>query len=141
MSQHEPDSPDASESLQELIFLALDHGIGSIQRGGPLIPFVLVDGTDGERDIKRFMADDLEHAQAAAREHLRGLAGAERVALAYDGYLTVDGDRSDAVLVEAQELGQGVALRFAQRYRPGGRLRTLKTIGNAAYLGSAEPLL
>lgn len=98
MTEHEPGAPEASEALLELIFQALDHGIASIERGGPLIPFVLVDGGDGDRSLKRFMADELEAAQAAAREHLHGLPGAVRVALAYDGFLTVDGARSDAVI-------------------------------------------
>lgn len=29
----------ASDGLIELVFAALDHGIGSVSSGGPLIPF------------------------------------------------------------------------------------------------------
>jgi hypothetical protein len=141
MSEHESGAPDASEALLGLLFLALDHGIGSITRGGPLIPFVLVEDADGEHVLKRFVFDELEDAVAAARDHLRGLEDARRVALAFDGYITVEGERSDAVVVEGQESGDAGAHRLAQRYRPGSALRKLKPIGNAAYLGTGEPLL
>jgi len=38
-------------------------------------------------------------------------------AVAFDGYLTTDGERSDAAFVEAGERGQPEAVVFAQRYR------------------------
>jgi hypothetical protein len=132
----------AREQLMDLVFLGLDHGIESIKDGGgPLIPFVLIESAVGERDIKRFVADELEQAETEARAHLSGLTDAERVALVYDGYVTVENDRTDAVLVEAQERGQTNSLIFAQPYRPGGRLRKLAPIGNAAFLGEGEPVL
>ena len=61
--------------------------------------------------------------------------------VAFDGYLTVEGERSDAILVEGQERGQDESVGFAQRYRPGGRFKKFATIGNAAYSGSGDRLL
>ena len=122
----------------ELVFLALDHGIDSVTEGGPLIPFALMETSDG-RELTRFAPGTLEAGQALAREHVRA-AGVDRAAIAYDGYLTVQGDRADAVFVEAQERGQNDSIVFAQRYRPGGRFKKFTTIGNAAFVDSGESL-
>ena len=127
-----------SDALMELVFVALDHGIDSVTEGGPLIPFALTETSDG-RDLTRFAPGTLEEGQALARDHVRA-AGAERAAIAYDGYLTVEGDRNDAIFVEAQERGQSDSVMFAQRYRPGGRFKKFATIGNAAFVERGESL-
>ena len=122
----------------EVVFAALDHGIDSVRDGGPLIPFVLAERAEG-RDLARFAAETLEQGHAQARRHA-GSSDAQRVAVSYDGYLTVEGERSDAVFVEAQERGSESSVIFAQRYRPGGRLRKFSIIGNAAFAGEGEGL-
>jgi hypothetical protein len=129
----------ASDELMDLVFVALDHGIESVAAGGPLIPFAVVETADG-RDLVRFAAETLEEGQAQARTHVRR-ADSLRVAIAHDGYLTVEGERSDAILVEAQERGQSNCVVFAQRYRPGGRFKKFATIGNAAFVDNGESLL
>ena len=122
----------------ELVFVALDHGIDSVTEGGPLIPFALTETSDG-RELTRFAPGTLEAGQALAREHVRA-AGVDRAAIAYDGYLTVERDRNDAIFVEAQERGQSDSVVFAQRYRPGGRFKKFTTIGNAAFVERGESL-
>ena len=122
----------------ELVFVALDHGIDSVTEGGPLIPFALTETGDG-RDLTRFATETLEEGQARARDHVRA-AGADRAAIAYDGYLTVEGDRNDAIFVQAQERGESDSVLFAQRYRPGGRFKKFTTIGNAAFVERGESL-
>src|SRR5947209_9844806 len=106
--------------LGDLAFFALDHAIDSVRAGDPLIPFAVTEDDSG-RDLRRFVADTMEEGQEQARHYARGASSALRVAIAYDGYLTVKGERSDAVLVEAQDHGARTAFVFAQRYRPGGR--------------------
>jgi hypothetical protein len=128
----------ASEELIELIFAALDHGIESVRDGGPLIPFLITESEDG-RELMRFAAETLEEGQAQARRHAKS-SGAERVALAFDGYLTVDDERSDAVFVEAHEQGAASSVVFAQRYRPASRLRKFSTVGNPAFTGAGGGL-
>jgi nucleotide-binding universal stress UspA family protein len=128
----------ASEELVDVVFAALDHGIDSVRDGGALVPFVLAEDADG-RSLTRFAASTLEESQAQARQHAEA-SGAARVALAFDGYLTIDGERSDAILVEAQERGTDASVVFAQRYRPGGRLRKFSTVGNAAFTGPGDGL-
>jgi hypothetical protein len=127
----------ASDELVELAFAALDHGIESVRDGdGPLIPFALTEGKEG-RQLTRFAAELLEQGQEEARRHIREAVGVERVALAYDGYLSVEGDRSDAILVEAQEHGMAICVVFARRYRP----EPFETLGNTAFVGPGASLL
>lgn len=124
----------------DLVFAALDHGVESVAEGGPLIPFAITETSEG-RALARFVTETLEEGQVRAREHVGAAIDAERAAIAYDGYLTVEGARSDAIFVEAQERGEGEAVVFAQRYRPGGRFKKFATVGNAAFVGSGDPLL
>ena len=123
----------------ELVFVALDHGIESVADGGPLIPFAVMETADG-RELVRFAAETLEDGHAQARQHVQS-GDALRVAIAHDGFLTVEGERSDAILVEAQERGQGTSLVFAQRYRPGGRFKKFAPVGNAAFVAGGDSLL
>ena len=124
----------------DLAFFALDHGVESIKNGGPLVPFAVTEGPDG-RNLERFASERLEEGQAHARAHVRSAGDAVRVAITYDGFVTLEGERSDAILVEAQERNRPASVILAQRYRPGGRLRRFSTIGNAAFLGDGEPLI
>jgi hypothetical protein len=135
------DVTQLSERLLDLVLRALDHATESIAHGGPLIPFVLAETTARDRTLERFVADDLETAKAMARERITELEqDAARAALAYDGYVTIGGQRSDAILVQAQERGKSASVIFAQRYRPGSKVRRLQPTCNAAFLGDGDPL-
>jgi hypothetical protein len=129
-----------SEELLDLVLRALDHATQSIALGGAFIPFVMAESAVRERDNERFPADTRETALKMAREHISQLAAdARRVALAYDGSVTIGGERFPAVLVEAQERGKEGSVIFAQRYQP-GRGKQLAPICNAAFLGDGDPL-
>jgi hypothetical protein len=124
------------ETLGELAMSALDHGVDSVSGGGPLVPFALERRGD-ELSITRFAPERLEEGVDAARAHARA-SDADAVAIAFDSYLTVDGERRDAIVVEAQ--AGDAAYRFAQAYRPAGRFRKLERQGNPAFLGPADSL-
>lgn len=132
----------SSRQLLDLLYFGLDHGIDSVRGGGPLIPF-LVREEDGVRSLLRIVAETLEESVERCRDAARELPrSVERYAIAYDGYLTVGGQRTDAIVVEGAERGRSCGVRMAQRYRPRrGLFRRLTTIGNAADLGNAENLL
>ena len=135
--------PDADPLLQ-LAFTGLDHAIDSVEAsGGPLIPFVLT-RTGDELGLKRFVTDRLEEGLAAVEQHLADFTGASHdgsdvqpdgVCGAWDGYLNVDGQRTDAVFARAVDrLGNELVL--AHRYAVRGLLRkTARRVGNAALIG------
>ena len=116
-----PDDPD----LLDLVFVALDHGISSLSVAGkePFTPFLLTHDESGRR-LMRFVAD------TAARSHAASLPqSAQMAALAFDGFVTIEGVRSDAVVVQAQRRGSRHSSTYFQRYkREGSRI---VEVGNA----------
>ncbi len=133
---------EMSEKFADLVFLALDHGIDSVRSsGGPLTPFIMVE-QDGKRELHRFAMEPLEEGQRQAREAIAALPqSATAYALAYDGYITVQSVKYDAILVEASERGRPMGVHMAQRYTPKKFLRSFQPIGNAAVLGVCETLM
>ena len=76
---------------------------------------------------------DLEDGQQRAWAEVRAADGATRAAVAWDGYLTTDAGRTDAVFVEASEDGDPESVVLAQRYVVSGRLRKkIEAVGNVA---------
>lgn len=133
---------DAGEELMGLVVEAVDHGVESVRElaGDPFIPFVLTHGEGDDRQLQRFAATDMHQALSGAHAHLRQAGGLVRAALAYDGYVTVDGQRGDAVFVKAQERGREHSLLFAQRYRPASDTDQFATSGSVVFVGHGEPL-
>jgi hypothetical protein len=138
--------PDA-DPLLHLAFTGLDHAIDSVEAsGGPLIPFVFARTGEG-LSLHRFAADRLEDGVTAVEQRLEavmaGTDGEQIVGMdaevdgacgAWDGYITVEGRRTDAVLARAVDR-TGAEVVLAQRYEVRGLLRkTARRVGNVALL-------
>ena len=132
---------EPSEQLLNFALFALDHAAESvIASGGPLVPFAITEA-GGQRQLARFPGD-LEEGQQQARTSVRSAPDAELAAVAWDGYLTVGGERADAVFVEASGRSDPESVLIAQRYRIVGRLKKrTQRVGNAAVVGSGLPLI
>ena len=130
--------PAPSDAARALAAFGLQHAIASIRRGGPLIPIVLSE-TESSRDLDRYLSDRLEDSVEAARVGA-STSAADRVVLLYDGYLTRDGVRTDAIFAESHERGDDVSQVFARRYGTGGLLRRVRPTGELVELGTAAPL-
>src|SRR5689334_13899775 len=104
-AQSSSQEPQMSQRLADIAFFALDHGIYSIQdREGPRIAFVISEQADGKRKLSRYMGDRLEQSVAQARAAVSQLpSGVTAYAIAHDGYITIQGTKYDAILVEASE--------------------------------------
>lgn len=119
--------PEPSEDVENLALQALEHAIGSIDHGsGPLVPFLMVRDGEGVR-IARFVDEDLGRSVASGRDAARGIAANCVTALAFDGFLTMDGKRTDAMIVQCADIGAGPTFQFAVRYRvtPQGRVKVI----------------
>lgn len=129
--------PQPSEELVNVIFEALDHGLGSIDNGaGPLVPFLLKE-TDGKGEIHRFVTERLEDGVAEARKAAReAVRSADFVTIAWDGYLRTDGGntKEDAIFVAAADSSEGPTFTFCQRYKYKADGKTLELVGNPAYV-------
>jgi hypothetical protein len=105
------------------LFDALDLAMGHAEDiADGFTPFFIAVAANGEQELTVCIEDvenftgSLEHA----RKRVRSIDPSTRcVALAWDGYLTVDDDRTEAVFVEAYELGKPKGVLFAQRYARG----------------------
>ena len=133
------------EELLDLAFLALDHGFGSIKDGksGILIPFVMFEHAKG-RSLNRYVADTAQESVEHALAAVPGLPpGTSRYAVAFEGYITLEGKRWDAIIVEAGQTGFPQGETFCLRYqkKKGLFARGYETVGNAIHLGSGEQRL
>jgi hypothetical protein len=119
--------------------LALDHAADSVvASGGPLTPFSLVEESDEDhRQLTRHVCDTLEEGLAQARRKVREGVDIRQAAIAWDGYLTLDGLRTDAVFVQATNAGSSESIILAQRYMAGKKVRR---VGAIVLAGRAEPL-
>ena len=134
---------DISPTSVDLIFTALDYAVenAGISEEG-FTPFAFFDSPRG-RSLTRFVSGDganLAECLAAGRKALRVVeSDVTCVALAWDGYFTHEGRRSEAVFVEGYELGHDKGVLLAQRYtRTGGGLAAE---GNPVLTGEPVPLV
>ena len=126
---------EGDEAWRDLIFLALDHGTGSIEAPdvGPLIPFALTHGPDG-RQLVRFAGTDYATDCASALRFAHE-GGFLHWAVAWDGFLTLEGTRTDAIFVRAGRAGGAQEVLFAWRYDRDAE-GALRRIGNPTFLGA-----
>ena len=108
-----------SEKFVELATLALDHGFNSIaDGGGPLVPFAVTLGESAQTEVFRFVTDELSEGVARAMAFVDGKSRELRVyAIAWDGYITIDDAKHDAIFVEAGVSSQREALLLCQPYQ------------------------
>jgi hypothetical protein len=135
---------DAETLLNDITFMALDHGMNSIEGGaGPLIPFAVTESASGEKSIHRFATDQLEDGLEAAKKHVDGSRGSiVRYAIAWDGFVTINGKKWDAVLVEAGDCQSDTGYLMIQRYEKKGLIRKKNVPhGNAGLAGRPQSRL
>ncbi len=127
---------EPSKAMMDLAWTGIEQGIAAIRRGGPLVPFVMVE-KGGQREVSRFRAGppDRVDLEGSVREAVAFAAAAaagspDRVVLVYDAYLRLGDDRFDAIHAEGVE-GGSVAIILAQWYRPRSRFRQFQSIGKA----------
>ncbi|WP_431927769.1 hypothetical protein [Amycolatopsis tucumanensis] len=138
--------PNLGNDATATLFDAIDFAVENAETTeSGFVPFVLAVMPDGEKVATRYVDSEenftVEGSVALARQDLAAADPVPRhVALAWDGFLTLDEDRTEAVFVDAYEQGRPEGVRFAQRY-----YRTssgLEMIGNPLLLGHRpEPML
>ena len=135
------DLKSASEELIDLIFMGADHGIDSMKVSKTLIPFIIT-GTEGKREIERFVTERIEDGKKKAEAQLKNQkVKPDRVIIVYDGYITVENKKYDAIIVKGFVKSQKQGYILAQRYKPKSFLKPLKTIGNLAFLENEPNIL
>ena len=124
-----------------LMNFALGHALWIVSSGGGVSPFTVTE-SEGKRHVNVFVGQPYETAVDAARQSLIGAdPKTEMCALAFDGYVTMDGVRLDAILVEVVSRGMKGALVAHQRYRPKKADQMFEEIGRAAVQRTAKNML
>ncbi len=132
----DPRPGEISPELLHLMRHALHLGLESIRtHGSPLVPFALTE-SEGVRRVQVFRDESdpqgsFERSVEVMKERAPLLAFEdERLAVAYDGYLSDErtGEQRDALFAEGIERGMGTSVTLAQRYVPAGRLRRIKAV-------------
>lgn len=120
---------EPSALFDELVDRCFEHAMGSIEGdAGPLVPFVLLFDQDEELMLTRFVAESLEVGVQRGRDALNDLpAGTQCVALVFEGLLTVEGKKRDAIIVEVYEPGRG--MRLAMTFKPGKSPKPTSDVG------------
>jgi hypothetical protein len=113
------DAPTDEVKLNELMFQVLDHAVASIKdAGGLLIPFSITEDAGGEKKLTRYAAERLEECEAQAKKSVEEMkASIVRYALAWDGFVTIDGKKWDALLIEAGDKVGASGILLCQRYQ------------------------
>ncbi len=107
---------DVPAELHTFAHRILDHSFASIRASGRLRPFVLVDGSDGRREVRRFERD--EEGVAEGRAWVAGRAlELESYVLVWQGIAAFEGERWSALLCEAGAASAGRGILLCQRYR------------------------
>lgn len=96
------------------------HAVWSIEDGETLIPIVALQEPDGTHNMIRMAMDRLEEGVAAGRQTLeRGAAAAHRGVLLFDGKVTLESGKVDAIVIEAVEYTPAPRrFTIAVAYRP-----------------------
>jgi hypothetical protein len=95
------------------------HAVWSVETGETLIP-IYAYFIDGQRHMLRMEADQLEDAVRLGKEEMAANSvNATSAVLIYDGYLTLDGRKTDALIVEIRTYGtDSTEARLAVPYQP-----------------------
>ena len=131
-------SPDEIK-LNDLLFKALDHAVFSIEDNGEtLIPFSLTEDASGQQTLTRYVADRVEIGVEEGKKKIEAMKGdISRYAFAYDGYLTVAGQRWEGLFVEAGDKVAATGILLCQRYtrKKGWFKKGIAPVGNPAFVG------
>ena len=123
-----------------LLDAAMNLAMKCIAEGEPLQPFVTTEG--GRGTIFSIVGENAGEQLSLAQQTIDDLpAGTTAWAFAYDGYLTLDGSKADAIFIEIGEPSAAEVQVYAQRYLPAKDDRAVEKIGTLGRLTKMAPRL
>jgi hypothetical protein len=120
-----------SPELLRWVCEALELGLGCLSDGDHA-PFVLLQLADGQRhllNLEEVSGVINEELVDLGRELIQGFEDGEIYGVVFDGYLTSDSGKQDAVFIEAGRRQDAHAFIFAQPYKPRKRRKALACDG------------
>lgn len=108
--------------LNDLVKRAAEHAVRSIEdASSPLVPFTMqlhpdADPRNSQLLLARHAAETLEESLQNAQDSVTPNPVASMYAIAWDGFITLEGRKWDAILIEAGESQLEDGAIFAQPY-------------------------
>src|SRR5687767_15186504 len=94
------------ETTSELAGFFAAHAVWCIEDGETLVTILAFEMPDGSRQMHRLVTEQVEDSVARGRAWLaENPEGASRAVLIYDGYLTLDTGKVDALILDARLFG------------------------------------
>ena len=132
--------PPSPEPVFDLVRQTIDLAIRCVDTGETLVTFLMTEGESGA--VISIVADSADESLLLAQRNVDAFdSRTTAFAFAYDGFITMQGERSDAIYVEASFAGAGHIFVFVQRYAPRQSSTPVTRIGNWAYLQQNTPRL
>jgi hypothetical protein len=132
---------DESPKLLKLMLFALNEACKEIARTGGQTPLAVIETPAGQF-IQGFKGKRLEFEYEEARQALlTAPSEAERYALAWAGYLTLQGVRYETVMIGGGERGKPRGATMGLRYKQQLPEVRFQPIGNPKILGPGDNLL
>ncbi len=127
-----------SKDVEDLVIEAIGIALTDLSASGQLLPFV-VSVANGEKTLHRCVADTFEEAEQKARNHA-GVQrqAAEYVVLIFDGVVSEDSTRHEAVIAEPFEGTKAPGYRFAQLYKRSRLRKRVHPIDDIYEMGEIE---
>lgn len=130
------------DEFLKFVFSGIDKSVENSKKTNTLItPFIMIRKGE-EQKIQRFESDDYQEAVSMADDYLKRLQPKPDFALlAYDGFIAIEGRKSEALYVKGFDKSENKGLVFAQRYQPKTDEMDFQLIGNPALVGKEDNVL
>lgn len=108
------------EAVIEMAGFFTAHAVWCVSDGAVLIPLIAYETPEGKRQMNRLVCERVEEGVERGKEWMTtNPDGADRAVLIYDGYITLESGKTDALIVVARDYSQGKAeVTMAVPYRP-----------------------
>ena len=134
-------SAQLSDGLTTAILEAVRRGLELLRDGASPLQPLLLTWRAGVVFTDVLLGESMEDSVAFGRETAwKAEKDVTHCVLLWDGYITIDGVRSEALFLQAQERGRPESHVLVQRYSLEGAER-LTWLGNPSLLRSDRPLL
>lgn len=121
----------ASPDFIEFMYTGIDEAVSSIQDGDEFITFAIFqEGV--ERRMIRFVTENIEDGENVAIQQISAFEQKPEWALiVYDGFVTVNDQRTHAIIVNAYDRNLDDGFVFIQKYQPRDGHQSFELIENA----------
>lgn len=130
-----------SEAVRALVRTTYEFAWSVLLDGHELSPFAFAQHEGEDPHALAYMGEPPDEALTHARKNLTAIGGLARATLCWDAFLTVEGERTDAIMVEGYETGAVHGHLWGYRYRRDEGAAAASPVGKMMYLDDAKPPL